>query len=764
MAAVQPEEQSLTATGAALRAAAAPSTASDTTPPLAQPEGSGASTRPIARTQAAGERPSNGSQDTVELEVRNHSLLARSKVQPHSMDTEPALRLAETEEEQGGGVGGDDDEPASKDKELRDAHARIARLEAELARLPSVSAAPAQYELDRVRSEIDQLVVQARTLARKLAESEAEVRRLLAAAGVQQDSASEVPEGTTGASTSDVSAPINPTRVSGACERTSAPPFATGNSSTAKRASLASASSPVTAPAPIELDPRLCGSANSALPSAATVELSAARDSSAAAFGVDASRSSVSQAVELASSRVELLERENKALELDKRTLEDRLKVAERQISRAEKQLRDLRAGMLQGVPLIAVDHELALPSRTLVEQAQEIVKLARNGADTEVPAAESRQPSGTGDSLLLPPLLPRSTVGAVDGVSRAIAAEYPTAITSADSARSETEGFNPLAQENLETLLGLAQATQVSDQCAGEGLPRRAGPSLPPPPNGFAESDADRNKRRRKRSSTASQDQSSWELEGGRASTRQRTSAPSAMFEDYIVEDLESFSACSSATEDCGLESTPEEAGDDHLPSPPAAFSTGMGEAGPSGLPYEFGSGSESKGGKPLGARLSALDVLAQASASQEAADSSKPQKSHRSSKSSGAKAKQTSAATAEKSRNRSASSIGPDGKKVRSPYIKWNVAEDEMLVRAVIECGCAWDNVARLCPTRAYHQVRQRFLRGLKSGHALPPELMHLQPQLLQSVQDHATKRKRKKLAKQAAQRLAEDAMNEQ
>lgn len=592
-------------------------------------------------------------------------------------------------------------------RQLRDAHARIARLEAELARLPSVSAAPAQYELDRVRSEIDQLVVQARTLARKLAESEAEVRRLLAAAGVQQDSASEVPEGTTGASTSDVSAPINPTRVSGACERTSAPPFATGNSSTAKRASLASASSPVTAPAPIELDPRLCGSANSALPSAATVELSAARDSSAAAFGVDASRSSVSQAVELASSRVELLERENKALELDKRTLEDRvrllspderpctsraglrslrrrersvltvsaplqLKVAERQISRAEKQLRDLRAGMLQGVPLIAVDHELALPSRTLVEQAQEIVKLARNGAATEVPAAESRQPSGTGDSLLLPPLLPRSTVGAVDGVSRAIAAEYPTATTSADSARSETEGFNPLAQENLETLLGLAQATQVSDQCAGEGLPRRAGSSLPPPPNGFAESDADRNKRRRKRSSTASQDQSSWELEGGRASTRQRTSAPSAMFEDYIVEDLESFSACSSATEDCGLESTPEEAGDDHLPSPPAAFSTGMGEAGPSGLPYEFGSGSESKGGKPLGARLSALDVLAQASASQEAADSSKPQKSHRSSKSSGAKAKQTSAATAEKSRNRSASSIGPDGKKIRSPYIK--------------------------------------------------------------------------------------------
>lgn len=64
-------------------------------------------------------------------------------------------------------------------------------------------------------------------------------------------------------------------------------------------------------------------------------------------------------------------------------------------------------------------------------------------------------------------------------------------------------------------------------------------------------------------------------------------------------------------------------------------------------------------------------------------------------------------------------------------------------MLLKAVIQCGCAWDNVAKLCPTRAYHQVRQRFLRGLKSGETLPPELMHLQPAVLKSVADYEAKK---------------------
>ncbi|GAA6022130.1 hypothetical protein JCM11491_002120 [Sporobolomyces phaffii] len=88
---------------------------------------------------------------------------------------------------------------------------------------------------------------------------------------------------------------------------------------------------------------------------------------------------------------------------------------------------------------------------------------------------------------------------------------------------------------------------------------------------------------------------------------------------------------------------------------------------------------------------------------------------------------------------------------KKARSPYIKWNVEEDEQLLKAVIQCGCAWDSVAKLCPTRAYHQVRQRFLRGLRSGETLPSELMHLQAAVRKSVADYESRRKRKRPSRQ-------------
>lgn len=50
------------------------------------------------------------------------------------------------------------------------------------------------------------------------------------------------------------------------------------------------------------------------------------------------------------------------------------------------------------------------------------------------------------------------------------------------------------------------------------------------------------------------------------------------------------------------------------------------------------------------------------------------------------------------------------------RAPYIKWNVEEDEELVKAVLQHGLRWDQVATAVTTRSYHQVRQRFLRGLK------------------------------------------------
>lgn len=53
---------------------------------------------------------------------------------------------------------------------------------------------------------------------------------------------------------------------------------------------------------------------------------------------------------------------------------------------------------------------------------------------------------------------------------------------------------------------------------------------------------------------------------------------------------------------------------------------------------------------------------------------------------------------------------------KKSRSPYIKWSLEEDELLVQGVAEYGTKWEAVARKIPSRSYHQCRQRWLRGLK------------------------------------------------
>lgn len=50
---------------------------------------------------------------------------------------------------------------------------------------------------------------------------------------------------------------------------------------------------------------------------------------------------------------------------------------------------------------------------------------------------------------------------------------------------------------------------------------------------------------------------------------------------------------------------------------------------------------------------------------------------------------------------------------KRVRSPYLKWTVEEDELLARAVAIHGEKWDLVSKGVPTRSYHQVRQRWLR---------------------------------------------------
>ena len=49
---------------------------------------------------------------------------------------------------------------------------------------------------------------------------------------------------------------------------------------------------------------------------------------------------------------------------------------------------------------------------------------------------------------------------------------------------------------------------------------------------------------------------------------------------------------------------------------------------------------------------------------------------------------------------------------------------------------------------PTRTYHQVRQRFLRGLKNGKTLPRELAHLGEQVRETVRVHDERKKEKKL----------------
>lgn len=80
----------------------------------------------------------------------------------------------------------------------------------------------------------------------------------------------------------------------------------------------------------------------------------------------------------------------------------------------------------------------------------------------------------------------------------------------------------------------------------------------------------------------------------------------------------------------------------------------------------------------------------------------------------------------------------------------------------------GLRWDQVAREISSRTYHQVRlsvslplylsqtpsprtaqcrQRFLRGLKSGHTLPSSLAHLAPSVRAKVKEHEQLKKESK-----------------
>ncbi|KAI5478013.1 hypothetical protein MNV49_005705 [Pseudohyphozyma bogoriensis] len=89
---------------------------------------------------------------------------------------------------------------------------------------------------------------------------------------------------------------------------------------------------------------------------------------------------------------------------------------------------------------------------------------------------------------------------------------------------------------------------------------------------------------------------------------------------------------------------------------------------------------------------------------------------------------------------------SVAERAKRERSPYVKWNLSEDELLVNAVLKHGQRWDQVASCVPTRSYHQCRQRWLRGLRSGDALPDELAHFEKAVKKAVEDYEASRDKK------------------
>ena len=396
--------------------------------------------------------------------------------------------------------------------------------------------------------------------------------------------------------------------------------------------------------------------------------------------------------------------------------LSPQLKVAEAQITRAEQHLRDLRAGMLQGAPLVVVDHELALPSppvsaqtsppqpvearqfppgrprhvqlgdaeaelllqaakvhshvnrinrvplsRVIVEQAQEIIRAAPliSANDDASAATTSAAPA----FVAAPPRARNSTSVLPD----------PSTSSSATTA----SGSKALDKEKTNGLLELARVSSHENVVLPPlPVPQLAIPApatvLPPPPLGFAGLDSGSKKRRRKSTEAASPDRRSKRLSKARV--------PSEPLPRHDSEDVDDDDHDTDPSALSGADSDEDGSGAwlsrgvshedlDHLPSPPAIFTTvstssdlAVAAAGPIGT----------RAGKPLGQRLSALDVLAQASASQEAADYAHlPADEANSTFAKGSKGKAKADPEA-KARSRSASSVGPDGKKARSPYIK--------------------------------------------------------------------------------------------
>ncbi|GAA5823815.1 hypothetical protein JCM3770_003012 [Rhodotorula araucariae] len=405
------------------------------------------------------------------------------------------------------------------------------------------------------------------------------------------------------------------------------------------------------------------------------------------------------------------LKAENRALTADVHRLEERLDMAEQQTQRLSHELRSLRAYFLHGSPLVTLEHEVALPSPP--------------ASHTSPPSPPRGKPRcvtlGDAEAELL--LHAGKTLSHVNRVNR-VPLSAAIVQQADDIVRARDHGAYSLplppalgaggANEGFDGLMQLANASASSQ----EELPQSARPS--------------RRLRAVPRRKLAEWDDDAAGDDGGEYIDDTMLPVPPAQF----IHDPYAFAPppVAGPSRFPAGPAVPDADDPDYLPSPPL------------GAPARAAAHP-----RALGQRLSALDVLAQATAEMDVdVPLALPSGA-------GAGRKKPPVANS-KSR---VPAVGPDGeKKPRSPYIKWNIQEDEQLLRAVIQVGCAWDSVAKLCPTRAYHQVRQRFLRGLRSGEQLPKQLLHLQEAVRQSVREYEAKKKRKRLAKQAAQEIADSA----
>ncbi|GAA5908303.1 hypothetical protein JCM8208_000371 [Rhodotorula glutinis] len=503
------------------------------------------------------------------------------------------------------------------------------------------------------------------------------------------------------------------------------------------------------------------------------------------------------------------LEKDKRALTVDVHRLQDRLDIAEQQTKRLSHELRSLRAYFLHGSPLVTLEADIALPSPPASQTSP------ASPPDPALPAATAAPPPTTttssSSSHRAPGPTPRSvaladaeaelllhagkTLSHVHRVtrvplSRAIVERADDIVRARDGGRApargregegEGEGRGEERGEGQDGLDGLMQLANASSQ---EDLaPATAAAAAP----GSSMSLRTRTSSRRARGSRSGEWDGAGQGHGevdADAEEEEDTAAmsggalelpvPPAQYNPYSLDAPPPHLAMRAG----GFGGARADDDPDYLPSPPPGLAAaGVAAAGPSAWPYAYElpypggaqagpSGSSAAHPHPnprqaLGQRLSALDVLAQATAEMDheglgfiesGVDHGRGlyEGGWQGEGGGGAQAGKGKAGVPS-SRSR-VPTVGPDGqKKPRSPYIKWNLQEDEQLLRAVIQVGCSWDNVAKLCPTRAYHQVRQRFLRGLRSGEQLPKQLMHLQEAVRKSVRDHEAKKKRKRAAKQ-------------